>query len=70
MKKKDNIDEIDQVNQLSERKKKKLIRHLKARRFWDRLAGFIIVFVIVLCSGLLGLEYVRHGASAPCRRSS
>ena len=55
MKKKDNIDEIDKINALPEKKKKKLIRHLKARRFWDRLAGFIIVFVIVLCSGLLGL---------------
>ena len=68
MKKKDNIDEIDQVNQLSERKKKKLIRHLKARRFWDRLAGFIIVFVIVLCSGLLGLEYVILKGPSPALR--
>ena len=68
MKKKDNIDEIDRINALPEKKKKKLIRHLKARRFWDRLAGFIIVFVIVLCSGLLGLEYVILKGPSPALR--
>ena len=58
----------ENVKALSERKKKKLIRHLKARRFWDRLAGFIIVFVIVLCSGLLGLEYVILKGPSPALR--
>ena len=63
-----NIDEIDNVNELSDKKKKKLIRHLKARRFWDRLAGFIIVTVIVVCCGLLGLEYVILRGPSPALR--
>ena len=52
----------------SPRERKKLIRHLKARRFWDRLAGFIIVTVLVVGCGLLGLEYVILKGPSPALR--
>ncbi len=48
--------EKDSGGEVSLKKKKKLRRRLKARRFWDRLAGFIIVTVLVVGCGLLGLE--------------
>ena len=53
---------------MSGREKKKLIRRLKARRFWDRLAGFIIVLVLVVGCGLLGLEYVILKGPSPALR--
>ena len=52
-----NID-MENDQELERLRKKKLRRRLKARRFWDRLAGFIIVTVLVVGCGLLGLEYV------------
>ena len=62
------MNEIDFEQEKALKKKKKLRRKLKARRFWDRLAGFIIVFVIVLCCGLLGLEYVILRGPSPALR--
>lgn len=64
----DNIDEMDNGQEEALRKKKKLRRHLKARRFWDRLAGFIIVTVLVVGCGLLGLEYVILKGPSPALR--
>ncbi len=54
--------------EISAREKKKLIRRLKSRRFWDRLAGFIIVTVLVVGCGLLGLEYVILKGPSPALR--
>ena len=54
--------------EISGREKKKLIRRLKSRRFWDRLAGFIIVTVLVVGCGLLGLEYVILKGPSPALR--
>ena len=54
--------------EVSLKKKKKLRRRLKARRFWDRLAGFIIVTVLVVGCGLLGLEYVILKGPSPALR--
>jgi len=56
------------VTALPDRKKKQLIRRLKARRFWDRLAGFIIVTVFVVGCSLLGLEYVILKGPSPALR--
>ena len=68
MKNKNNIDEIDNGQEIALKKKKKLRRRLKARRFWDRLAGFIIVTVLVVGCGLLGLEYVILKGPSPALR--
>ena len=68
MKNKNNIDEIDNGQEIELKKKKKLRRRLKARRFWDRLAGFIIVTVLVVGCGLLGLEYVILKGPSPALR--
>ena len=53
--KKNNYDETEN-RQETVCEKKKLIHRLKTRRFWDRLAGFAIVLVLVVGCGLLGLE--------------
>ena len=37
---------------------RKKVRHKRAMRFWDRLAGFIIVTVLVVGCACLGLEYI------------
>ncbi len=58
--------ETEQV--LSQRASRRLVRHLKARRFWDRLAGFIIVTVLVVGCSLLGLEYVILKGPSPALR--
>ena len=50
------------------KKKKKLRRRLRARRFWDRLAGFIIVTVLAVGCGLLGLEWVILKGPSPALR--
>ena len=60
--------EKDSGGEVSLKKKKKLRRRLKARRFWDRLAGFIIVTVLVVGCGLLGLEYVILKGPSPALR--
>lgn len=71
MKKNNNIDNIDEMGMEQEaalKKKKKLRRRLKARRFWDRLAGFIIVTVLAVGCGLLGLEWVILKGPSPALR--
>ncbi len=70
MKKKNNtIDEMDNGQEIDlAKKKKKLRRHLKARRFWDRLAGFIIVTVLVVGCSMLGLEYIILKGPSPALR--
>jgi hypothetical protein len=60
--------EMENDQELARRKKNKLRRHLKARRFWDRLAGFIIVTVLVVGCGLLGLEYIILKGPSPALR--
>lgn len=70
MKNKNNMEHIEEMDNGQEAalKKKKLRRRLKARRFWDRLAGFIIVTVLVVGCGLLGLEYVILRGPSPALR--
>ena len=65
--KKDTI-EIENDQEREARMKKKQRRRLKARRFWDRLAGFIIVTVLVVGCGFLGLEYVILKGPSPALR--
>ena len=60
--------EMENEQELDARKKKKLRRRLKARRFWDRLAGFIIVTVLVVGCGLLGLEFIILKGPSPALR--
>ena len=62
------MNEIDFEQEKALKKKKKLRRRLKARRFWDRLAGFIIVTVLVVGCGLLGLEWVILKGPSPALR--
>ena len=62
------MNEIDYEQEKALKKKKKLRRRLKARRFWDRLAGFIIVTVLVVGCGLLGLEWVILKGPSPALR--
>ena len=50
-----------------ERRRKKL-RHKKRMRFWDRVAGFIIVTVLVVGCFCLGLEYVIIKGPSPALR--
>ena len=63
-----NTIEMSSDRDLALKKKKKMRRRLKARRFWDRLAGFIIVTVLVVGCGLLGLEYVILKGPSPALR--
>ena len=65
--KKKNYDEMEN-RQEAVCEKKKLIHRLKTRRFWDRLAGFVIVMVLVVGCGLLGLEYVILKGPSPALR--
>ena len=62
------MNEIDYEQEKALKKKKKLRRRLKARRFWDRLAGFIIVTVLAVGCGLLGLEWVILKGPSPALR--
>ena len=48
---------------------RKKLRHKRAMRFWDRLAGFIIVTVLVVGCACLGLEYVILKGPSPALRS-
>ena len=50
-------------------RKRKKLRHKRAMRFWDRLAGFIIVTVLVVGCACLGLEYVILKGPSPALRS-
>ena len=47
MKKKNSL-EMENEQDLARRKRQKAIRHKKVMRFWDRVAGFIIVLVLVV----------------------
>ncbi len=64
----ENTIETENKDELAGLKKKKLRRRLKLRRFLDRLAGFIIVTVLVGGCGLLGLEYVILKGPSPALR--
>ena len=48
---------------------RKKVRHKRAMRFWDRLAGFIIVTVLVVGCACLGLEYIILKGPSPALRS-
>ena len=48
---------------------RKKLRHKRAMRFWDRLAGFIIVTVLVVGCACLGLEYIILKGPSPALRS-
>ena len=48
--------------------RKKKARRNKRRRVWDRIAGFIIVLVLVVCCGLFGLEYIIVKGPSPALR--
>ena len=60
--------EQDRKKELARLKKRKQRRKLRLRRFWDRLAGFVIVCVLVGGCGLLGLEYVILKGPSPSLR--
>ncbi len=49
-------------------RKQKKLRRRKRARFWDRIAGFVIVTVLVVGCGLLGLEYVILKGPSPALR--
>ncbi len=49
--------------------RRKKLRRYKRMRFWDRLAGFIIVTVLVVGCFCLGLEYVIVKGPSPALRS-
>ncbi len=67
MKKKNTL-EMENDQDLAKRKRQKAIRHKKIMRFWDRVAGFIIVFVLVVGCACLGLEYVILKGPSPALR--
>ena len=48
---------------------RKKVRHKRAMRFWDRLAGFIFVTVLVVGCACLGLEYIILKGPSPALRS-
>ena len=48
---------------------RKKVRHKRAMRFWDRLAGFIFVTVFIIGCAALGLEYVILKGPSPALRS-
>lgn len=54
--------------ELAARREKKL-RRRKRQRFWDRVAGFIIVTVLIAGSAALGLEYVIVKGPSPALRN-
>ena len=47
---------------------RKKVRHKRRMRFWDRVAGFIIVSVLVVGCFCLGLEYVIIKGPSPALR--
>ena len=57
----------DKEKKLARRRKK--LRRRRAARFWDRLAGFIIVTVLVVGSACLGLEYIILNGPSPALRT-
>ena len=71
MKKNKALGEGINVEEAALKEKKKKIRRVKSQRrhrFWDRLAGFIIVSVLIVgCTGL-GLEYILLKGPSPSMR--
>ena len=66
--KKDKTLEIENDQEKARRERQKKLKHKKHMRFWDRLAGFIIVLVLVVGCGLLGLEYIILKGPSPALR--
>ena len=67
MKKKSDVTiETNPEQEALERKKR--IKRRKRRRAWDRVAGFIIVFVLVFGCTCLGLEYIILKGPSPALR--
>ena len=52
----------------AEKKKVKKMKRRKRQRFWDRIAGFIIVTVLVGGCACLGLEYIILKGPSPALR--
>ena len=57
-----------QNQELERSRLKRKVQHKRVMRFWDRLAGFLIVTVLVGACGLLGLEYVILKGPSPALR--
>jgi len=51
--------------ELAQIKKEKKLKRRRRQRFWDRVAGFIIVTVLVVGCSCLGLEYVLVKGPSP-----
>lgn len=51
--------------ELAQLKKEKKLKRRRRQRFWDRVAGFIIVTVLVVGCSCLGLEYVLVKGPSP-----
>ena len=63
-------EELEAAEKEKERQRlHKKVRHKRAMRFWDRLAGFIIVTVLVVGCACLGLEYIILKGPSPALRS-
>ena len=67
MKKKTDIT-IEASPELEAREKRKKIKRRNRRRAWDRIAGFIIVLVLVFGCTCLGLEYIILKGPSPALR--
>ena len=70
---KNNTDKMDQISAqdaaLREKQKKiKQVKRMRRHRFWDRVAGFIIVSVLVVGCAALSLEYVLLKGPSPALR--
>jgi len=61
----ENMEAESRSKELDRLKSRKKQRQRRRARFWDRLAGFIIVTVLVVGGGLLGLEYVILKGPSP-----
>ena len=62
-------DEEQELKREAERqRRRKKLRRYKRMRFWDRVAGFIIVTVLVVGCFCLGLEYVIIKGPSPALR--
>ena len=66
--KKDKSLAIENDQDSAKRARQKKLRHKKHMRFWDRLAGFIIVLVLVVGCSCLGLEYIILKGPSPALR--
>ena len=66
----DKTDQISVQDAALQEKKKKIrcARRLRRHRFWDRVAGFIIVSVLLFGCTALGLEYILLKGPSPALR--